>query len=392
MAGALGAGGVTIQNKGTFALGAYNDTAGTVTLLDGAITGTGTLTTTGSFELQSGTVSAALAGTGRALHKFGTGTVTLSGNNTYTGATTVDDGVLQLGASNRIAAGSNLVVNGGQFALGTYSEGLGTVTLTGGQITSTTGVLTGTSYAVQSGSISAILAGNVALTKSTAGTVQLSGANTYTGATAVNGGILNLTGSLTNSTITVNSSGTLAGTGTATGATTVASGGSLAPGNSGIGRLTTGTETWNSGGRLALELNNTTGTAGLNWDALTINGGLTISSTALLPFTIQLISLAGATPGNAVNFNSAQSYTWSIAGATSITGFAANKFNFDTSQFTNPLNGGSFSLSQAGNNLNLIYSPIPEPRVYAAVFGLCTLGFVGFRRWRNRGGWRVAQP
>jgi fibronectin-binding autotransporter adhesin len=63
------------------------------------------------------------------------------------------------------------------------------VTLSGGTIDGA-GTLTGSSYAVQSGTISAILAGAVNLTKSTAGTATLSGANTYTGTTAVNAGTL----------------------------------------------------------------------------------------------------------------------------------------------------------------------------------------------------------
>jgi autotransporter-associated beta strand protein len=54
-------------------------------------------------------------------------------------------------------------------------------------------VLTSTSaYDVQSGSASAILGGAVGLNKSTGGTVTLSGANTYTGTTAINGGVLSV--------------------------------------------------------------------------------------------------------------------------------------------------------------------------------------------------------
>jgi fibronectin-binding autotransporter adhesin len=50
-------------------------------------------------------------------------------------------------------------------------------------------------FDVRSGTVSAVLAGMASLTKTTAGTVTLSGANTYTGATRINAGTLALTGS-----------------------------------------------------------------------------------------------------------------------------------------------------------------------------------------------------
>ena len=45
------------------------------------------LTSTGTFEMKSGSVSAILAGSSIALNKTTSGTVTLTGMNTYTGAT-----------------------------------------------------------------------------------------------------------------------------------------------------------------------------------------------------------------------------------------------------------------------------------------------------------------
>jgi autotransporter-associated beta strand protein len=103
----------------------------------------------------------------------------------------VNAGTLTYGVSNALSSG-NLTANGGIINLGTYSDTVGTVTLTSGEINSSTGVLTGTSYAVASGSASAILAGAVNLTKTTAGTVTLSGTNTYTGITTVSGGTLSV--------------------------------------------------------------------------------------------------------------------------------------------------------------------------------------------------------
>jgi len=80
---AISTGGLTVNGAtAVFDLGAnHTDTVGTV-IVDGggSITGTGasTLTSTGSFEMKSGSASAILAGTGIALNKTTSGTVTLT--------------------------------------------------------------------------------------------------------------------------------------------------------------------------------------------------------------------------------------------------------------------------------------------------------------------------
>ncbi len=178
---------LTVASGATFSMGNFAETVGSIAGGGNIARGTGALTAGGNNTSTS--FSGVMSGTG-AFTKQGTGTLTLSGANTYTGATNVNVGTLKLGAANRIANASAVTVSGGTFDIGAFSDTVGVVTLTNGAIKGTTGVLTGTSYEMQNGTVSAILGGAGALTKTTAGTVTLSGVNTYTGATAINAGTI----------------------------------------------------------------------------------------------------------------------------------------------------------------------------------------------------------
>jgi fibronectin-binding autotransporter adhesin len=153
-----------------------------------------TADTTSTIEVTDNnlTISGASATTSGSLTKTGAGTLTLSGANGHTGLTRVSAGTLAYGANNALASGA-VTVSGGILDIATFSGTVGAVTLSSGSITGTTGVLTGTSYAVESGTISAILGGaSVGLTKTTGDTVTLSGTNTYTGGTTINEGVLSV--------------------------------------------------------------------------------------------------------------------------------------------------------------------------------------------------------
>ena len=155
------------------------------------ITGNTTLTANAIFNTTTADMTlAAIAGTNQSLTKNGTGTLNLTGaDSRTTGGTIINGGILNVTGN---LADTAVTVNTG----GTYNvantDTVGAVTLAGGTISNSGGfVLTGTSYAVQSGSVSGILGGAaVALTKTTAGTVTLSGSNTYTGITTISAGVL----------------------------------------------------------------------------------------------------------------------------------------------------------------------------------------------------------
>ena len=209
---------------GTLTIGG-NDTVGTLTMSSGAIGGSATLTAT-TYGLSGGTVNGnlgtgtinssgtvALNGTaGAAVVNVTAGNLTLGASSAINSATTVgiSGGSLTLGASNQIGNSAVVTVSGGTLAMGANSDTVASVVLTSGSITGSTGVLTSTAaYDMQAGSVSAILGGSAGLNKTTAGTVTLSGANTYTGATTISAGKLTLQGTYGSSGFAISSGAVL---------------------------------------------------------------------------------------------------------------------------------------------------------------------------------------
>jgi autotransporter-associated beta strand protein len=149
---------------------------------------------------KTATINAIIEGSS-GLTKAGVGTLVFSGNNTYSGNTTIAAGTLQLAASIAaipfgasagnvsIANASFLDINGKNTTLNGLS-GLGTVTSsTASSVTLTEGANDQTSTfggVLQNG------AGTLALAKTGTGTLTLSGNNTFTGGVTLNAGIIKI--------------------------------------------------------------------------------------------------------------------------------------------------------------------------------------------------------
>lgn len=134
------------------------------------------------------TFSNTIGGTGT-IGQFGTGTVILSANNTYSGGTTVFRGTFRAGSTSAFGTGGITFGYGGTLDLNGFSNSVGwlsgtsgnTVTLGGATLTLTDNGATQTFSGVISGS------GN--LTLSGSGLTQvLDGANTYVGTTTIGAG------------------------------------------------------------------------------------------------------------------------------------------------------------------------------------------------------------
>jgi autotransporter-associated beta strand protein len=322
------------------------------------------------------TFAGIVSGTGGLVHS-GSGELVLLGANTFTGGLRVNSGVLSVGHDNALGGGE-LILNGG--TLRPYGGAR--------QFNNPVSVLAAstidTPYDL---SLSGVISGSGALAKTGAGQLAISGEHpAYTGCVQVGAGKLFLTGSMPAASFLVTSGGMLAGQGRA-GAVTIGSGGILSPGAS-PGEIRLGDTLWAGGGTYLWQINDAMGTAGASpgWDLASILGTLTITADANNRFCISLVTLTLPSPpdtaGSASGFDPARRYVWRIATATSgISGFAPAWFSIDPAGFANPLGGGAFSLQQSGNDLQLVFIPVPELGVAPLA---SVLGLLGFALWRRR--------
>jgi fibronectin-binding autotransporter adhesin len=185
--------GDTTINTGTLDLGGNTLLLGNVIVAGGTLQN-GTLNLSSPLDARAGIISATLSGSS-SLIKTTTGTLTLSGSHTYTGGTTIDAGILQLGDSGTVLADTGAItLTGGTLRLGAADETIGSLAGSGGTVdlfngsgrTLTLGDNTSTTFA-------GIIQGDGgSLVKIGTGTFTLTGTNTYSGNTTLESGILQL--------------------------------------------------------------------------------------------------------------------------------------------------------------------------------------------------------
>jgi autotransporter-associated beta strand protein len=319
-------------------------------ILGGAVQlGVGSITTTGSITTN---ITASISGNGSSgLTKAGTGTLILSGSNSYTGTTTLNADIITMGNADALGSNGNITFSGGslQYGSGITQDISSRIRNSGSAIivdTNNNNVTFGT----------ALAATNIGgLTKQGTGTLTLSVSNTLTGPLQVTGGTL----SLSSGTLTINtaSASTISGTLSGSGSLTKQGSGTLTISNNNSGYSG---ETRLEGGVLEIGDNGALGTGTITFRA----ANSTFRSTDATDRTLSnAIGQFTGSDGTTYTFGSVGTgnLTFSGTGSTSLTssGAPARVFNVlnSTTSFAQSFTGaslvtktGSGTLILAGNN------------------------------------------
>lgn len=317
--------------------------AGNIMLTNGA---------TLQMDAASGTLSGTISGTG-SLYIY-SGNLTLSGNNSFSGGTTVGNSASTLTLGNAAALGTGDVQLFGTLAIGTFSPTLGSLYGNGSSAVTGSGNLT-VGADNNSENFSGVIKTTGSLTVVGTGTFTLNGNNTYTGATTVSSGTLQLgisnalpttTGLTVASGATFDMNGqsqqiaslagagsiinttalTIGGTTSTTFTGTMASGGSLTFASTATGTLTinsddavggsSGVVDWASGSTAILKFANYTSNLSFNNAGNVILGASSGAASTLSGAVTGAGSLSFAGPGTLILTSTGNNYS----GGTTITG------------------------------------------------------------------------
>ncbi len=351
---------------------------------EGANTATGDLTINGVMSGNNSSSGATPTGAGfrveYQVNRSGvTGSVLLTGASTYSTGMWVHSGSIILsGGDNRLPTASSLALgdgaNNAQLVLNGISQTLAAVfvsgTGTGNAVvggSSTTSTLTlsnasNTTYAGMIGGVSAN-ANNIGLTKAGAGTLTVTGNNTYTGSTVVSAGALEVgsagVGSTGSGAVTVQTGSTILGTGSVHGSSFTAQSGSTVYAGDGTAQANYGTLSFTpvsgsgsfnfqSGSSVILGINpGGTGDLlsfnGLTAGTLLFNGNLQVTASGYTPTSVQTFKLLDWSNLSTITFASeysSSSYTGYLLGngddnkGFDLPDISASGYAWDISQFT----------------------------------------------------------
>ena len=280
-------------NTLTFDASGYTLTTGNGSTL--TLAGAGAGITTNFSAAASVSLTIGLAGT-NGFTKAGTGRIVFNTAATYSGATTISAGVIQIAGNDRlpigtalsIASGATFSISSGSAARSQQVAGLsGAGTVTGSGSFQSAFSVNGNTSSTFTGTLLNGGTGGLTLTKAGTGTQTLGGSTTsnYSGGTAISGGTL------------VGAKSSAFGTG----GVTVASGATWGV-QGGITQSNAGTLAGTGAGGASGAIDNRSGTN-------TLSGALTLSAPATIGASSGSLTLSGgiANGGNALTFNAATS-------------------------------------------------------------------------------------
>ncbi|MEI6656729.1 MAG: autotransporter-associated beta strand repeat-containing protein, partial [Verrucomicrobiota bacterium] len=199
--------GATVTVNGSFDLGTFSETIAILAGGGAVSSGSGSVLTLSSAT--NATFLGTIGGAG-GLAKAGSGTLTLNGSNTYTGGTAINAGTLRVSADHNLGGTGDVTFGGGTLLFsGGFSSARNLTLNSGGGSLNTDG---------NAVTITGVISGSAALTKTGSGSLTLSGTNTYSGATTLSGGVLsiannaNLGAIATGATLNLNGGGSLQAT------------------------------------------------------------------------------------------------------------------------------------------------------------------------------------
>ena len=312
---AFGKGDFTIDNGGElYYSGGTTSTDRSVTLNSGG--GKITVASGGTSLTWSGLINGA-----GGLTKDGAGQLTLTANNTYTGSTTINSGLLQLGAASATGSlGTGAVINNGTLGFSRSN------TLTQG---------------VDFGPIS----GTGAINKNGAGTTIFNAANTYTGTTNINSGILQFakTNSMSSGIVQAQSGATIAVNVGGTGEWTNGTSGTASLGRLIAGDNTAGTSnriTWFAGSILGIDTTNAGGSFAYNGSIGAFRtGGDSVGLTKLGTGTLILTAASTYTGPTTISAGSLQLGNGGSTGSLSTSSTITNNGNLTINRVDNVYQG-----------------------------------------------------